>query len=778
MAIGGPVLIVAAVLVVLHEFVLHDQLSAADVRTYWLPTYCFLGKNLAQGHIPLWNPHTMSGTPFAAGPQSGWMYLPPMVLFSALSCGAAIRSMIVLQPLLAGLGLFSFLRSEGLSRPSATSGGLALGLSVAGSTIALSLPFAGTLGWTAVLLACASRYFRARTWSSRLVWCLLTAAAWGQLAAAHMSVGLLMGTGTLAFYLVAKSWEGVKRRGLARSDLAVLMALLVGAMLVVNLAYFLPRLNLVPRTSLSLGYGKLQELGQQLAGVPVEPPAVGRSSGIRWPLKLATSPGAHLGALALALMFGAWWNARRRHLAAAFTAYAALAFLLTLGAVARQIPESMRDLRVIDFYLHAPEWFGYIAILCLAVLAALGIQAWMDAGSARERLLMAVPGILVWGLLPPILGAGPVRLAPLWIGAALGALALVATARRPGMALLVPIVLAIELVANGLLPGSARVFPPFPQLLGILSRPTVDLSEFLEPGPIARLLQATPEGRYVAGGRGRSPRGSRTSGLEVLNRALLFRIRSAEGYDPVQLLRYWTFVRASQRALVSYNRAIFRHPSPVALDLLDIRYLLGGITSPPLPELTPVVDEGPATLYMVPAQPAAPASVVPTWAVVDSPERALSEVLSAGFDPAQVAILEEEPGLETAATPASGSSSPSGSSLYRAVNAERAIVLVDAPRPSILLVRTPYDPGWRATVDGRPVRVLPANYVAQAVPVPAGRHTVHLIYRDPWIGWGALASAFAVTVMLGAAFFLRRRTPTTTRGANNSARAAPEPSSP
>src|SRR5439155_8807228 len=113
-AAAGPVLIVVAVLLVLHLYAFSGLGSRQnpDVLPLWLPTYCFLGKSLAAGHIPAWNPYSMAGAPFAADPQSGWMYLPAMLLFSAMSCGAALRWFIVLQPLLAGLGLYGFARSE------------------------------------------------------------------------------------------------------------------------------------------------------------------------------------------------------------------------------------------------------------------------------------------------------------------------------------------------------------------------------------------------------------------------------------------------------------------------------------------------------------------------------------------------------------------------------------------------------------------------------------------------------------------------------------------
>src|SRR5438093_4570396 len=115
-AVAGPASIVIAVLMVLRAFAFQGRISIQypDVLPFWLPTYCFLGKSLAAGHIPAWNPHVMGGIPFASDPQSGWLYLPAMLLFALLACGTALRWFIVLQPLMAGLGLYASLRTEWL----------------------------------------------------------------------------------------------------------------------------------------------------------------------------------------------------------------------------------------------------------------------------------------------------------------------------------------------------------------------------------------------------------------------------------------------------------------------------------------------------------------------------------------------------------------------------------------------------------------------------------------------------------------------------------------
>ena len=60
-------------------------------------------------------------------------------------------------------------------------------------------------------------------------------------------------------------------------------------------------------------------------------------------------------------------------------------------------------------------------------------------------------------------------------------------------------------------------------------------------------------------------------------------------------------------------------------------------------------------------------------------------------------------------------------------------------------------------MDGRPVRVLPADYLVQGIPVPPGRHTISLGYDDPSVGYGLLGTALSLMLLLGLAGLIRFR---------------------
>ncbi|MGD1000863.1 MAG: YfhO family protein [Candidatus Brocadiia bacterium] len=71
----------------------------------------------------------------------------------------------------------------------------------------------------------------------------------------------------------------------------------------------------------------------------------------------------------------------------------------------------------------------------------------------------------------------------------------------------------------------------------------------------------------------------------------------------------------------------------------------------------------------------------------------------------------------------------------------RVDIKVRAAAPALLVLSDLFYPGWEATVDGRPVEILQANYVMRAVAVPKGAHEVRFLYRPASFRAGVAASA-------------------------------------
>ena len=343
----------------------------------------------------------MAGYRFAADPQSGWLYAPPdaPVLDAARPGSPSARSSSSTRSS-PGSGLFAFLRMESIGRVAATAGGLVLAMTVSTSTIAISLPFAGALAWTTVLLVAAAGSRRSQRWSGRLAWLALGGFAWSQVAAAHMSHGLVIATAFATVYLVAGAVADAR---VARDQRATRRAGRVALFLVVLPLAALP--ILVPHVDF---LGEIQPAGRLRRARRCG--AVGGRRSARFGRRLGgMAVGVRLGAGRLRGRGGAGMRPpggsrsrlrRARDRGGRARARRLRADLLASWSGPAWFRSLMLEIPFGDVYLHNPGRLRYVAVLALPILAAAGLQGLV------ERPLSA-PRRHAW------LGAAGVRVLPL-----------------------------------------------------------------------------------------------------------------------------------------------------------------------------------------------------------------------------------------------------------------------------------------------------------------------------------------------------------------------------
>ena len=789
MAVAGPVAIAVAVLYLLRDVAFGGLVGGhVDPLSFFLPMNCFLGRSVAAGHVPAWNPHVMLGAPFAADPQSGWMSLLPMTLFSTLPCASALGWLIALLPVIGGVGMYGFLRSERLGRIAATAGGASIALAIAGSRLAMSLPFSGSLAWTAVTLWGASRTMRAGSWPARLVWSLVTAIAWGQVLAAHLSHGTIVGTGALIAFVAGRTIHDLRgSRTTARRALGLLLVLGL-ALVAVNLAFLLPRAATYPRTTLSLGYEQLQTFGTPRKYND------SKALDIGWIFKFATSPGLYAGAATVLLSFGALFSRRWRYLFFSIGGFAVICYLLSLTDVFDVVsPLVSRAPFAEQVFLHQPWRYSLGLVLALPILGAIGIQAWIETQRPGVRLAILAAGAAVWLALPLATGVGQDRLLLALVAAVAFAGLLVVTRVRPAFGALLPMIVIADLVINGWV-GRVHAEAALPERkeLAVGNRlsswlltglPEIDVAPYVVGRPFQHVIRRSGD-RFLTLARYHGTLDPSWDGSLGDQRAILHRIEDVNGYNPVQLLRYWRFVRevnASSQPTATrptkYNRTQLRAPTEATLDLLDVGWIVRLEREHAPPRWTLASRDGRWALYRRASAPRA--SVMGSWAVARTSEAALEAVVHPRFDPRRDLVLEGDPGIP------SGAAGEAGVARFRWLTNSSASIEVDADRAAIVLIRNAFDPRWRATVDGAPASVLPADYLLQGVAVGPGHHVIHLSYDDPWIRRGLIGSLTAVGLILALALTLdrldRRRSrsePVGSEDASSAARVADEPEEP
>ncbi|HEY7280882.1 MAG TPA: YfhO family protein [Actinomycetota bacterium] len=771
---AGPLVIGVCVLFATRGFLLTPRLTNIhpDILSMWLPHFCFLGNSVAAGHIPVVNPYQMAVMPYASDPQSGWLYLLPTGLFSTLSCATALRFFIVLNPLIAGLGLYWFLRKEHLARTAATVGGLSYGMMIGASTVAISLPFAGTLAWTPYVLVAASGFLQTSTLPRRLLWLGMGALAWGQVATAHMSHGLAMCTMATFVYLAARGARDVVAKERTWQRAALLGIGFLAFLPLANLAVFIPRFALIPKTSLRGGYAAVGGAVARLAGIE-DQPLVPSGVWAGWLWAVATAPGAFAGATVLLAVPAAARTYGKRYLAAAFGALAVLTYLLTLDLFvgAGWFRALVLHLPFGDIYLHNPGRLRYLWLLIVPVLGALGVQGFLERPlPIRRAARWVAPGAVAFIGVPMLLGTHPSRFVLVIAGALLAAPALVwmAARRKRWASIAVVGVLAVELLAGA---AWSQTYQGGTVFMGLedghnaspqpLQWPNVNVHHYVNPGPIGRAMEGEP-GRFLTW----SPPGSyyvkgylftqgslAWPGMEN-GRGMLFDLSDVYGYSPIQLTRYWSYIRAANHgAPLFYNAAVIRKPAPSVFRLLGVRWLIQPSVLPPLVPGTKVAHQGRFDLYEITGwQPLV--SVVHRWKVLPNVS-ALRRSLLPDFDPAQRASVIADPGI----APEGGGP---GRATWRQVTPEELRIHVHTAKNSLVVIRDSFGPGWTATVDGQPTKVLSADYLLLGVPVGPGVHDVVLTYRDPEIGIGLAASGivwagWAVAMVVAMVVGRRRR---------------------
>jgi hypothetical protein len=223
---------------------------------------------------------------------------------------------------------------------------------------------------------------------------------------------------------------------------------------------------------------------------------------------------------------------------------------------------------------------------------------------------------------------------------------------------------------------------------------------------------------------------------------MVFDVSDAQGYDPVQLARYWDYVRALDAGdgRISYNASFFRTLSPGMLDLLQVGAIVAPGGSAPLPGWTAAATDGPWTLWIAPTAPSI-VSIPARRVVVPDRAASLRAVTAPGFDPSADLVLE---GAGTSGA------QPQGGLVDVArvsVGDQAATFDVHTSGAAEVLVRIPFDSGWRASVDGIEVPVRVADHLMMSVEVPAGTHRVRLAYEDPSIAVGLAGSAVGLAAL-------------------------------
>jgi hypothetical protein len=127
------------------------------------------------------------------------------------------------------------------------------------------------------------------------------------------------------------------------------------------------------------------------------------------------------------------------------------------------------------------------------------------------------------------------------------------------------------------------------------------------------------------------------------------------------------------------------------------------------------------------------ATFIPGAEVLPTDDALLQRLADPKWNPrATVLLAPAGPGAADATTPSTTTTTttypPSPAALVTRYTPHQIDLTLTAPAPGYLLINDQYDPDWQVEVNGQPARLLRADYLLRAIPVPAGPATVTLLY--------------------------------------------------
>ncbi|MGA2911253.1 MAG: YfhO family protein [Candidatus Levyibacteriota bacterium] len=244
---------------------------------------------------------------------------------------------------------------------------------------------------------------------------------------------------------------------------------------------------------------------------------------------------------------------------------------------------------------------------------------------------------------------------------------------------------------------------------------------------------------------------------------LYYRLPSLEGYDAVYIKRYGEFIASlSNGKLAESARSVVSFPknglyTKQAINLLGVKYIVNKVADGhsvwnfpfwtyPAGTFLTIYNDG---IYQVfENKDVFPrAFLVNQYAVVSNPQKILDTMFGLHFDLRQAVVLEQNPKLKL---------SGQGTAHISSYASGKISIETNSSGNNLLFLSDTDYPGWQAYVDGRPTSIYRADFAFRAIYVPSGIHQVEFIYNPLSFNLSVLATVFGLILMAVFTVILKR----------------------
>jgi len=674
-----------------------------------------------QGNLPGWNPYSFSGMPLAANIQAAAFY-PLNLLFFWFDFASAWTVLIILQPLLAGIFLYWYLRNRQFTRLASLFGALVWSF----SGFNLAWLTWGTMGqvalWLPLILLAIDKLLLP---SGSGVPTVKLKVIWLAVLALGLIMQFLAGHSQISFYILTIStvyfiWHHRQTIGKYPSvakkfHLWSLVA--IALILILTSPQWLPILRFLPESSRLIATDNWKQPGwfipwQNLVQF-IAPDFFGNPATLNyWGIWNYAEFIGYLGITALlfavcALRTNLLWTI--------------LLAVCLIFALPNPVSFLVYQLRLPGISAMQPTRLLVIIDFVLAVLAASGLNSWLKTKPKISRLGLGIFSLIFGLLWLLVLGRNYLSLnLELRSNLAISQRNLILPTVIFGVT--VVIFLAAQFIKNKKLMMGLGVL-----LLAISS---LDLFRFgWKFTPFTSGAYFFPQTRVINFLKQAQPKPFRVMSLDkrILppNTGAYFGIETIEGYDPLYSSRYEKLLAALSRGQpdlnppYGFNRILVTDnlDSPL-LPLFNIRYILT-LSEVKRPFLAPVFQEGETRVYE-------DLRFLPRafWA---------EKVLSVKDEQAEITELFRINARTTAVSRDSFELidtplAPEETVNFTEYTDSNLILETRSAVPRMLVIVNPYDPGWKAQIDKQKTQIYRVNYLFQGILVPAGNHRIRLNY--------------------------------------------------
>jgi len=712
-------------------------LPGHDGRTQWYPWRYFAAEWIGRGVLPLWNPYVLCGTPFLGNFQSAMLY-PPNALFLVLPVHIAARASILLHIWLSAVFAYLLARAMGCGG----AGAVVAAMTFAFGSANLLRVTAGHWGvtcaipWLALVLLGVEGICRGPRFSMVSLGAFAVAA---QILAGVPQYVFITAVAAVVFVAVRSVGCGLGGVGLLRRWGAVAAVFLLGGCLAG--AQLLPGVEAALNGARSLPmrreWVEQFSLGPECVLTMIFPDLFGGTAQRPWSGRFFLwEMNAYFGIAALVFAVAGLLVARRRRLRLRLAVVAIVMLALALG----------RHTPLMKFWLAVPlsgmfrgsAKFLMPLQLAAALLGGLGLDALLCSdGSGDGRRLACLALAFLGAVLVFWLAAakcGLLERMSSWISATGERLTRPGAGEEgvphAGIAMPVLILASMAVWAFALARGVGGHGWSGRGVLGAVAclLVAVDMVHFgrlfVRRDTNFAAASSWPSGAAEAiRGRGAGYR-TFVVGNPNLNDGMLEGIATLEGIEPNPPVHFHVVFRTIQGQPVDIAPSIYQVAGSQTISILRFMAVRNVVS------------------------PKGGAEFPPDWRTLETKDAIIAEVPLAT---SRSYVSYDSPG-EVSADGRAAILRPAdaGSAHIIAHGPNGVTVKASAEREGWLVLLDSYYPGWRASVDGRPVGIRLVNGCFRGVMISTGSHVVEFVYRPLSFCIGLVVSGLSLAALSGA----------------------------